>query len=123
MLSAGARGYLLKDCAVEELVGAIRSVAADMVYLSPAVAAGVVRASMESVPGGTRHGLAALTPRQREVLQLIAEGLTTKQIAARMHLSTKTVETHRQQLMAKLNLTSVAELVRYAIREGVVTLE
>jgi DNA-binding NarL/FixJ family response regulator len=82
-----------------------------------------VQATMKKPIVGQPHGLATLTARQREVLQLVAEGLTTKQAAARLHLSPKTIETHRQQLMARLNLSSVADLTRFAVREGVVTLE
>jgi DNA-binding NarL/FixJ family response regulator len=123
MLKAGARGYLLKDCTCEELVTAIRTTAAGKTYLSPAVADEVVKAYLsqapesDSGPDGT-----ALTDRQREVLQLLAEGHTTRQIALRLHVSIKTVETHRHQIMDKLNIHSVAELTKYAVREGLTSL-
>jgi len=118
MLEAGASGYLLKDCAFEEFVNAVRSVAAGGMYLSPRIAGAVVRerlmpaAAPVSTPGG------ALTPREREIVQLIAEGRCTKEIADLLSVSVKTVETHRQHIMAKLNINSVAELTKFAIREG-----
>jgi DNA-binding NarL/FixJ family response regulator len=123
MLQAGASGYLVKDCAVEELLGAIRSVAAGMVYLSPTVAAAVVQASTGAPTQGPAAGIQSLTGRQREVLQLLAEGLSTKQVAIQLHLSVKTVETHRQALMKRLGLTGVADLTKFALREGLVTLD
>ena len=122
MFKAGARGYLLKDCAFEELIRAIQAVAGDQTYLSPAIAGVVVEEFIngQTKQEGTTHPL--LTAREREVLQLIAEGQTTKQIAASLQVSVKTVETHRRQIMAKLRLNSVAELTRYAIREGLTPL-
>jgi DNA-binding NarL/FixJ family response regulator len=123
MLEAGATGYLLKDCAFDELARAIRHVARDLVYLSPAIAAGVVADSLGKTLAPPAPPTAALTPRQREVIQLIAEGLSTKQIAAHLHISVKTVETHRQQLMKKLDVQSVADVTKYALREGLTTLD
>jgi DNA-binding NarL/FixJ family response regulator len=123
MLEAGASGYLLKDCAFDELTRAIRSVSKNLTYLSPAVAAGVVEDSLGRTLPPQPQGTAALTPRHREVLQLVAEGLTTKQIAARLHVSVKTVETHRQQLMKRLDVQSVADLTKHAIREGLTSLD
>ena len=151
-LKAGASGYLLKDGAFEELVSAIRAVVANKVYLSPRVAGVVVDDYVRRLPSdgrndgrsdgrsdGNGNGDAAdrgngeggpvpsafqkLTPREREVLQLMAEGFATKEIAARLHVSVKTVETHRRQLMEKLQLYSVAEVTKYAIREGLTSLE
>jgi len=119
ILAAGASGYLPKDCAFDELCRAIHAVARKEVYLSPAVAGEVVNAALGHGAPSTDGPCDALTPRQREVLQLVAEGLATKQIAARLHLSTKTVETHRAQLMQRLNCHSLAELIKFAIREGV----
>lgn len=122
MFKAGARGYLLKDCAFEELTRAIQTVTADQTYLSPAIAGVVVE---EFVSGLTRQKQVSpptLTAREREVLQLIAEGKTTKQTAAALRVSVKTVETHRRQIMAKLQLNGVAELTKYAIREGLTPL-
>ena len=123
ILAAGAAGYILKDSAFEELCRAIHTVAGKQVYLSPAVAGGVVAASLGLTPANGAPGAAALTPRQREVLQLLAEGMNTKRMAARLHVSVKTVETHRAQIMQKLDCQSVAELTKYAIREGLTTVD
>lgn len=122
MLRAGAQGYLLKDCAYDELVRAIRTVAGGRVYLSPRIAGVVLEdcvrsAAPEAAPAS------ALTARQREVLQLLAEGHGTKQIARRLHVSAKTIDTHRHNIMNRLNIRSVAELTKYAVREGLTTLE
>jgi len=118
-LKAGASGYLLKDCAFEELVRAIRTVMAGQIYLSPGIASLVVREYLE-------NGLDSppvLSAREREVLQLITEGKSTREISLLLHISIKTVETHRQQIMKKLHLRTVAELTKYAIREGLTTLD
>jgi DNA-binding NarL/FixJ family response regulator len=121
-LSAGAMGYLLKDCAAKELVRAIHVVAGGETYLSPAVASVVVKDYVKSSPpSGDSTG--KLTAREREVLQLIAEGRNTKEIAFILNLSTKTVEAHRAHIMCKLDLQSIAALTRYAIREGLTPLE
>jgi len=122
MLTAGAHGYLLKDCAFEELTLAIQTVLDDDVYLSPGVAGVVVRA-MQSRTSEAGTQAPELTPREREVLQLVAEGRTTRDIAARLHVSVKTIETHRKQIMDKLELRSVAELTKYAVREGLTSLD
>jgi DNA-binding NarL/FixJ family response regulator len=123
MLRAGACGYLLKDCAYEELVRAIRVVLADKTYLSPGVTDIVVKDYMHGGLSPENSVFSLLTPREREVLQLMSEGKSTQQIADGLCVSVKTVETHRQQLMHKLNRHSVAELTKYAIREGLTTLE
>ena len=123
ILAAGAAGYILKDSAFEELCRAIHTVAGKQVYLSPAVAGGVVEASLGLTPANGASGAAVLTSRQREVLQLLAEGLNAKRIAARLHVSVKTVETHRAQTMKKLGCQGVAELTKYAIREGLTTVD
>jgi len=118
MLKAGAWGYLLKDCAGDELVTAVRTVAGGRKYLSPAVA-NVVLDSYAHEPmeqGGS--AFAVLTQREREVLQLLAEGRTTKQIGRSLHISPKTVEAHRLRVMGKLNMNSVAKLTKYAVMEG-----
>ncbi len=122
-LSAGAKGYLLKDCAAEELVRAIRTVAGNETYLSPKVAGLIVKDYLKHSPEATLSDNSSLTNREREILQLIAEGASTKEIAFKIGVSIKTVETHRQQIMKKLNLHSVAELTRYAIREGLTPLD
>jgi len=118
MLKAGATGYLLKDSAFEELAQAVRTVAAGQTYLSPQITGSIIEDYVQRLPNGSDSVAPSLTPREREVLQLLAEGQSTKQIAARLHVSVKTIETHRRQLMEKLNLHSVAELTKYAIREG-----
>jgi two-component system response regulator NreC len=123
MLKAGASGYLLKDCAFDELAKAIRSVMANGTYLCPAVAVVVVDDYVRrlGVGGSSKTARAAgevLTAREREVLQLLAEGKSTKQVATTLFVSVKTVETHRHQIMEKLDLHSLAELTKYAVREG-----
>ncbi|MRS01700.1 response regulator transcription factor [bacterium] len=122
-LSAGAKGYILKDCASEELARAIHIVYANETYLSPKVADIMVKDYINLLPNQGREPLQLLSKREREVLQLIAEGQNTKEIGFLLNLSIKTVETHRQQIMKKLNLQSVASLTRYAIREGLTTLD
>lgn len=122
MLQAGARGYILKDCAAEELTRAIRAVMADQVYVSPGVTGTIVDDYVRQLSAEADEP-ATLTPREREVLQLLAEGGTTANIAADLHLSVKTIETHRKRIMDKLSLRSIAELTKYAIREGITTLE
>lgn len=123
MLQAGACGYVLKDCAAEELTRAVRTVVAGQVYVSPGVTGVIVDDYVRhlSTPGA-KEG-AALTTREREVLQLLAEGNSTGKTADQLHISVKTVETHRKRIMDKLDLHSVAELTKYAIREGITTLE
>lgn len=121
-LRAGCAGYLLKDSAVSELEVAVRAVARGETYLSPAVSKRVVDEYV-SRTGGAADPLDALTPRQREILQLAAEGHSSKQIAQRLGLSTRTVEAHRAQLMDRLDLHDVAGLVRFAVRVGLVTPE
>lgn len=122
-LGAGACGYLLKDCATEELVEAIHAVVANRTYLSPGIAGTVVEAYMHHLKTDEHPALSVLSPREREVLQLIAEGKTVKEMARTLNLSAKTVETHRQRIMRRLDVHSVAELTKYAIREGLTSLE
>ena len=121
MLGATASAYLPKDCTVDELLAAVAAVVRGDVYLSPRVTGVLVK---ECVGGGPASGTfcGTLSPREREVLQLVAEGKSSKEIAHLLHLSTKTVEGHRRQIMEKLQLYSVAELTRFAIREGVTSL-
>jgi len=118
MLEAGAKGYLLKDCAIKELVKAIRVVLANRIYLSSGVADLLEQDSLASATSNEPSALQTPSPREREVLQLLAEGGSSHRIAESLHISIKTVETHRGQLMAKLKVRSVAELTKYAIREG-----
>ncbi len=123
MLEAGAAGYILKDCEFEELVMAIRDVAGGKKYITPAVA----ELMQDGYPRSNRRPdpshIAELTPREREVLQLIAEGKPTKDVGAILEISVKTVETHRRNIMQKLQTDSVADLTKYAVREGLTSLE
>ncbi len=119
-LRQGAAAYLLKDAAPLELELALAAVLRGETYLSPAVSKGVVSDYVQRLRSD-EPAEDALTPRQREVLQLIAEGHSTKEIARRLDLSVKTVETHRTQLMRQLDIHEVAGLVRYAIRSGLVS--
>jgi DNA-binding NarL/FixJ family response regulator len=118
-LRAGAAGYLLKGAAVAELELAVRAVARGETYLSPAVSKRVVDEYV-SRTGGAADPLAVLTPRQREVMQLVAEGHTSKDIAQQLGLSYRTVETHRNQLMRRLDIHDLTGLVRFAVRVGMV---
>ena len=123
MLSAGATGYILKECLFDELVQAIKAVAAGGRYLSPRITDVVVSDYVKRLSATADSPFEALTTREREVLQLVAEGKSTKQIALELHVSTKTIEANRRQMMEKLNVHSVAELTKYAVREGLTTLE
>jgi len=120
ILQAGARGYVLKAAPPEELVKAIETVNAGEAYFSPEIA----RIALNQVVQGTGKGteLAALTGREREVLLLIAEGLSNKEIANKLNVGVRTVETHRERIMRKLDIHSVAGLTRFAIAKGLVTL-
>jgi len=123
MLSAGASGYLLKSAAFEELATAVQTIMAGDIYLSPKVTGVVVDDYVGHLAQekGALHEV--LTPREREILQLIAEGRSSKEIASRLHVSEKTVHTHRQNIMEKLDLHSIAELTKYAIKEGLTSVE
>ncbi len=122
MFAAGAAGYLLKDSAVQELVLAIRTVAKDQTYLSPEVTDAVIKDFVKRRPDADASVFSVLTNRQREVLQLTAEGLSTKDIAAQLSVSVKTVETHRHKTMTRLGVHSIAELTKYAVREGLTSI-
>jgi DNA-binding NarL/FixJ family response regulator len=121
-LKAGVAGYLLKDSGTAELELAVRAVARGETFLSPAISKQVISDYVRRT-GAETTSLEALTPRQREILQLIAEGHTTKEIAKKLDLGVKTVETHRAALMTRLDIHDVAGLVRYAIRVGLVNSE
>ncbi len=123
MLSAGASGYLLKDCAFEELVQAIRVVAANRTYLSPGIADIVVKEYLHHLEKTSFSAFSVLTVKEREVLQPLAEGRTVREIARHQCLSVKTIETHRQHIMDKLNIHSIAKLTKYAVSEGLTSLE
>jgi len=124
MLKAGANGYLLKDCAFDELTVAMNTVSKNQVYLSPGITDLVVKAYLtkNAEPGETTD-TGVLTSREREILQLLAEGKSTQEIATALSISSKTVDTHRRQVMTKLDLHSVAELTQYAIRKGIIVLD
>jgi DNA-binding NarL/FixJ family response regulator len=119
-LRAGAVGYMLKDSATAELELVLKAVMQGETYLSPPISRQVVEGYVQRV-GAEQTASDNLTPRQRQVLQLIAEGHSTKEIAHRLNLSVKTVETHRAQLMERLQIREIAGLVKYAIRHGLVT--
>lgn len=121
-LRSGAAGYLLKDSATLELELALKAVMSGETYLSPPISKQVVESYMQRV-GQEASAANILTPRQREILQLIVEGFSTKEIAHRLHLSPKTVETHRTQLMERLDIHDIPGLVRYAIRVGLATVD
>ena len=120
---AGALGYLLKDCAFDELTKAIRTVAENQVYLDGSIAKIVVKDFISQSVDKPDSVFAMLSVREREVLQQMAEGRSTKEIALHLNISAKTVETHRKQIMDKLNIHNIAQLTKYAIREGLTGLE
>jgi DNA-binding NarL/FixJ family response regulator len=120
-LQAGASGYVVKSASAEEFVEAVHSTVAGRSYLSPSIAHCVVEA-IAKPNGGATSSVAQLSGREREVLQLIAEGLSSKEIAAALGVSLKTIETHRSNLMGKLNIRKASKLVRVAIHEGLVSL-
>lgn len=122
MTQAGATGYLLKECAFEELLCAIRAVARGQAYFCPAVANLMIEEVLEKDrAGGSRSRL--LSSREREVLQLLAEGMSTKEIAEHLNMSVKTAESHRRQIINKTGVRSVAALTKYAIKEGLTSSE
>ncbi len=123
MLQAGASGYLQKNCAFRNLVLAIRNVAAGQVYLSQEITGVVVQAFKQNQQTSEVSGTDPLSAKEREVLQLVAEGSTTKEIADRLGVSAKTVDTHRQHIMEKLRVRSIAGLTKYAVRNGLTSLE
>lgn len=123
MLSAGACGYVRKDCAFEEMARAVRAVAANETYLDSRTATVVIEDYVGGMGEGNFSAPRVLTGREREVLQLLAEGRSTKEIAACLRVSVKTVESHRQHIMEKLRIRTVAGLTKYAVREGLSALE
>jgi DNA-binding NarL/FixJ family response regulator len=124
MIEAGASGYVLKDSSFEELAEGVRQVAAGRIYISASLSGVMVR-EMRNRRTGTAPvaGPTPLTPRERELVQLFSEGYTTNEIAERLHVSPKTVATHRENVLHKLQMRGVAELTRYALREGLSTLD
>ncbi len=122
MLEAGASGYMLKDSAFKELADAIRVIVGDKIYISPSVASIVTEDYLKQSPesGGSTRSL--LSSRELEVLQLLVEGRSTKQIASSLCLSIKTIESHRSSVMKKIDVNNIADLTKYAIREGIISL-
>jgi len=119
VLDAGARGYILKDDADRNLLAAVEAVRKHKPYLSSRVSAAVSSPALSDVPEGERPAR-PLTPREREIVQLLAEGKSNKEIASYLHISVKTAETHRANIMLKLNFHSVTELVRYAVKNRII---
>ena len=123
-LRVGASGYVLKGADVKDLLGAVRTVHAGNVYVYPSLTGKLVQDYLKQIDSGAdRGGFDGLSDREREVVRLIAEGLTSAEIAAAMHLSPHTVQSHRDHIMTKLDLHSKVALTRYAIRKGLVDLE
>jgi DNA-binding NarL/FixJ family response regulator len=123
MLKAGASGYLLKQSAFEEMVNAIKAVMADKTFLSSSIVDIVVQDYVQQLAESDSPAYSRLTNRERQVLQLMAEGKTTKEVGYVLHVSVKTVETHRYKIMNKLGIPNLAGLVKFAIREGLTSLE
>ncbi len=123
MLKAGVSGYILKECLFDELMEAIRTVLNGGIYLSPKITGLVVDDYVKRLSTKFQPNAPLLTEREREVLQLLAEGKSTKQIALMLHVSAKTIESNRRNIMEKLGIHSVAELTKFAVREGLTSLE
>ena len=118
MFKAGASGYLLKNCPFEELTEAVKVVLAGKSHISPSISTAIIGDYVSGAVDDKSSVFSILTEREREVLQLLAEGKTTKQIAECLHISPKTVEAHRLKIMSKLNIDNIAQLTKYAIQEG-----
>jgi two-component system response regulator NreC len=123
MLRAGAKAYLIKDCAFDELIQAIEVVMSNRVYLSPMITDGVVHSYLDYMKKVEAPSFPSLTPREREILKHLAEGKTLKLIASNLGVSVKTIEAHRRNIMEKLGITTTIDLVKYAIREGLIVLD
>ena len=124
MLHAGAKAYILKDRSFKELVQAINEVMSGRMYLSPSITSVVVGDYMHLLDlSGVVDPISMLTSREREILQLLAEGRSTKEIANKVFLNQKTVETHRRHIMEKLQINTLADLVKYAIHEGIIRVD
>ena len=123
MLSAGAAAFLPKDCGLEELLQAIQIVIGGGTYLNQSIADIIVQNYFHHLPEASNSPSQILTNREQEILQYLVEGKTVKEISEKLYLSVKTVETHRQHVMEKLNINNMAGLVKYAIREGFIALE
>jgi two-component system, NarL family, response regulator NreC len=122
MLKAGASGFLLKECAFEELVDAINTVRANGIYLSSKIKESMLKDYVGFLSKKNLSGFSVLSAREQEVLKCIAEGKSTREIASHLGVSVKTIETHRQNIMEKLDIHNMAELIKYAIRAGLTSL-
>ena len=122
MLGMGAKGYLLKEDSTKEILAAIEAVMHGKMYVSPGIGAAVIKECLDRIASG-KPAESLLTPKEKEILKLIAEGKHNNEIAGYLNLSPKTVESHRMHLMEKLNLHNIADLTRYAIKEGIVRIE
>lgn len=122
MLKAGAKGYLLKDCASDELTSAIKVILKNRIYISPSLVDDMVRDYVQLTDTVDLSAFSILTPRERDVLQKLSEGKSTKEIAFDLNLSIKTIETFRLKIQEKIGLRSIAELTKYAVREGLTSL-
>jgi len=122
MLKAGASGFLLKDCAFEELLDAIKTVRANGIYLSPKIKERMLDDYVGFLSKDNASLFSVLSAREQEVLKCLAEGKSTKVIASQLGVSAKTIEAHRQNIMGKLNISNIAELIKYAIRAGLTSL-
>lgn len=122
-LAAGVLGYVLKDSVAEELVDAIRRAVSGERYLSARASEGVEHAFHDGIAGSPKARYESLTPRERQVMHLAVEGLSSKEIAERLSISPRTVETHRAHILRKLQVKNQSELVRYALRQGIVPLD
>jgi DNA-binding NarL/FixJ family response regulator len=122
MFKAGASGYLLKNCSFDELVEAIKAVMSGNTYISPSIGDMIIK-EYTSKPDDEKSVFSILSQREREVLQLLAEGKSTKQIGQKLHISPKTVEAHRLRIMDKLKIDNIAQLTKYAIQEGLTEAE
>ena len=120
MFEAGAMAYLLKECSYDELLEAVHQVMSGRTYLCSMISGVMIRDYIQRM---RKNETSVLSPREKEILQLMAEGSTTKRIADQLQVSVKTVETHRQHIMDKLNIYSIAELTKYAIKEGITSLD
>ncbi len=123
MLEAGVSAYLLKNCLAAELISAIQSVMKGQKYLSPQILGEVVEGYLMHLARSKSESASPLSSREREIVQLVAEGIGSKQIAERLHISPKTVESHKRRIMEKLELHSVAALTKFAIRQGLTSLD
>jgi DNA-binding NarL/FixJ family response regulator len=123
MITAGAFAYILKDATFDEVATAVRAVLANQRYMSPAVGADALRECLDRLASPAERPRSSLTPKEREILQLITEGRSSREIADALVISAKTVDNHRQRIMEKLDLHTVAELTKYAIREGITSLD